>query len=107
DATAGFLRDLDLSDDELTRSIIGAIGAIDAYQLPDAKGYTSLTRTLTGETDERLQKFRDEVLGTTAADFRELADALEAVKDAGDVVVLGSREALEGADLDLAMTKVM
>ena len=47
------------------------------------------------------------MLGTTAADFRELADALAAVKEAGDVVVLGSREALEGAGLDLAMTKVM
>jgi Zn-dependent M16 (insulinase) family peptidase len=111
DATADFLRGLELSDDELTRSIIGAIGAIDAYQLPDAKGYTSLTRHLTGETDERLQKFRDEVLSTTTADFRRLGDTLAAVKEAGDVVVLGSREALETAnsqkELGLEITKVM
>jgi Zn-dependent M16 (insulinase) family peptidase len=110
DATAAFLRGLELSDDELTRAIIGAIGAIDAYQLPDAKGYTSLTRYLTGETDERLQKFRDEVLSTTTADFHALADALEQVNAAGDVVVLGSREALEAANaegLRLAVTKVM
>jgi Zn-dependent M16 (insulinase) family peptidase len=110
DATAEFLRGLELSDDELTRAIIGAIGAIDAYQLPDAKGFTSLTRYLTGETDERLQKFRDEVLSTTMADFRALADALEQVNAAGDVVVLGSREALEAANAEgvgLAITKVM
>ena len=107
DATAAYLRGLELSDDELTRSIIGAIGAIDAYQLPDAKGYTSLTRYLTGETDERLQQFRDQVLGTTTADFHALADALAAVKDAGDVVVLGSREAVEASGLELAVTKVM
>ena len=107
DATPDFLRGLDLSDDELTRAIIGAIGAIDAYQLPDAKGYTSLTRYLTGETDERLQRFRDQALATTTADFRRLADALEGVKAAGDVVVLGSREALESAGVDLAITKVM
>jgi Zn-dependent M16 (insulinase) family peptidase len=107
DETAAFLRGVDLSDDELTRAIIGAIGAIDAYQLPDAKGYTSLTRYLTGETDERLQRFRDQVLSTTTADFHRLADALETVKDAGDVVVLGSREALEGAAMDLTITKVM
>jgi len=107
DTTADFLRGLELSDDELTRGIIGAIGSIDAYQLPDAKGYTSLTRYLTGETDERLQRFRDQALGTTSADFRKLADALEALKTSGDVVVLGSREALDGAALDLAMTRVM
>ncbi len=107
DATADFLRGLELSDDELTRGIIGAIGSIDAYQLPDAKGYTSLTRYLTGETDERLQRFRDQALGTTTADFRKLADALEALKTSGDVVVLGSREALDGAGIDLAMTRVM
>jgi Zn-dependent M16 (insulinase) family peptidase len=97
DATADFLRGLELSDDELTRAIIGAIGTIDAYQLPDAKGYTSLTRYLTGETDERLQKFRDEALGTTVDDFRALGEVLARVNEAGDVVVLGSREALEAA----------
>ncbi len=107
DATAGFLRGLELSDDELTRAIIGAIGSIDAYRLPDAKGYTSLTRYLTGETDERLQRFRDQALATTTADFRRLADALEALKTTGDVVVLGGREALDNAALDLAMTRVM
>ena len=107
DATADYLRGLALSDDELTRAIIGAIGAIDAYQLPDAKGYTSLTRYLTGESDERLQRFRDQVLSTTTADFHRLAGALEAVQAAGDVVVLGSREALEGAGMDLTITKVM
>lgn len=107
DETAAFLRGLELSDDELTRAIIGAVGKIDAYQLPDAKGYTSLTRYLTGETDERLQKYRDEVLSTTVADFHALADALAAVRDTGDVVVLGSREALDAASVGLTITKVM
>ena len=106
DTTADFLRGLELSDDELTRAIIGAIGTIDAYQLPDAKGYTSLTRYLTGETDERLQKFRDEVLDTTVADFHALGETLARVNEAGDVVVLGNREALEAAG-GLTVTKVM
>ena len=75
--------------------------------MPDAKGYTSLTRYLTGETDERLQRFRDQALATTTADFRRLGEALEALKTTGDVVVLGGREALDGAALDLAITRVM
>jgi Zn-dependent M16 (insulinase) family peptidase len=79
--------------------------------LPDAKGFTSLTRYLTGETDERRQRFREQLLSTTVADFRALADVLEAANAAGDVVVLGSREAIEAANeaerLGLAITKVL
>ena len=107
DATADYLRGLELDEDEITRAVIGAIGAIDAYQLPDAKGYTSLTRYLTGETDARLQQFRDELLGATLADFHALAGVLERVNEVGDVVVLGSGEALEKAGVGLEITKVM
>jgi Zn-dependent M16 (insulinase) family peptidase len=110
DGAARFLRGLELSDEALTRAIVGAIGSIDAYQLPDAKGYTSLFRTLTNEDDDFLQAQREEVLGTTAADFRALADVLERVNEAADVVVLGSAEALERANeegLGLVVTRVM
>ncbi len=44
DATVTFLRNLDLSEDELVKGIIGAIGRIDGYMLPDAKGFASLIR---------------------------------------------------------------
>jgi Zn-dependent M16 (insulinase) family peptidase len=76
DASADFLRNLDLSDAELTKSIIGAIGELDAYLLPDAKGFTSLTRYLTGDTDESRQQYRDEVLSTTAKDFKTFGEVL-------------------------------
>jgi Zn-dependent M16 (insulinase) family peptidase len=82
----------------LTKSIIGVIGELDAYLLPDAKGWTSLTRHLIGYTEEMRQQLRDEVLGTTAKDFRAFAEALEYVKKDGQVVVLGSAEALEKAN---------
>jgi Zn-dependent M16 (insulinase) family peptidase len=109
DRTADFLRRLELSDDDLTRSIIGAIGAIDAYMLPDAKGFTSLSRYLTGDSDEMLQRYREQVLSTTAADFRQLADVLDAVRDEGQIVVMGSPDALAAAqsELPLQVTKVL
>jgi Zn-dependent M16 (insulinase) family peptidase len=100
DQAPDFLRGLELSDDDLTKSIIGAIGVMDAYQLPDAKGYTALVRYLVGETDEQRQQARDEVLGTTAADFRDFADVLDAVRREGRVVVLGSADALAAANAD-------
>lgn len=40
DGTAKFLRELEVDDDALTKAIIGTIGDVDSYQLPDAKGYS-------------------------------------------------------------------
>ena len=98
DQTAQFLRQLDggrLNQDELTRSIIGVIGSLDAYQLPDAKGYTSMARYLADETDGQRQAWRDQVLGASVQDFYQLAETLERMQDQAAVVVLGGQEALQ------------
>ena len=70
DGTADFLRTLDLDEDALTKAVIGTIGDIDSYQLPDAKGYTAFMRHLLGVSDEERQQRRDQILGTTLKDFR-------------------------------------
>ncbi len=44
DGTVDFLRDLAMDDDALTKAIIGTMGDLDSYQLPDAKGYSALSR---------------------------------------------------------------
>ena len=97
DQASAFLRQADISESELTRSIIGTIGDVDAYQLPDAKGYTSMLRYLAGDTDEIRQRIREEILATTVADVRTFADAIEQVADRGLVVVVGSQAAIEAA----------
>jgi Zn-dependent M16 (insulinase) family peptidase len=111
DGTPQFLRELDLHEDELTKSIIGAIGDMDAHLLPDAKGYTSLLHNLIGYTQEMRQRQRDEVLGTTAADFKAFADTLETVNQKGLVAVVGSQEAITAANAErenfLHITKVL
>ncbi len=90
DLASQFLAEVALPQEELTRNIIGTIGDLDAYQLPDAKGYTAMIRHLLGDSDELRQRIRDQVLGTTARDFREFAEVLAAVRERGVVVVLGS-----------------
>jgi Zn-dependent M16 (insulinase) family peptidase len=102
DQTAAFLRESELSQDELTKSIIGAIGEVDQYQLPDAKGYSSMLRYLVGDTDEIRQRMREEILAASPADFLAFADALEQVVDRGLVVVLGSQGAIEAANAERA-----
>ncbi|MCP4715378.1 MAG: peptidase M16, partial [Deltaproteobacteria bacterium] len=111
DATAEYLRTLSLHEDERIKSIIGAIGAIDAHLLPDAKGYISLQRHLIGYTETERQKIRDEVLATTAQDFSAFADVLQEVASRGIVTVLGADKSIQDANDKhgdfLAVTKVM
>ncbi|PWH13366.1 MAG: peptidase M16 [Anaerolineae bacterium] len=111
DSTPNFLRTLELDQSELTKTIIGTIGELDTYLLPDAKGWMSMVRYLTNYTDEERQRIRDEVLGTTLADFHRFADVLEQVAQQGEVVVLGAAEAIHKANLEregfLEVKKVM
>jgi hypothetical protein len=98
DEAGAFLRGPHLDETAVTRSIIGTIGSMDAYQLPDAKGYTSLVRYLRNVSEEERQRIRDEVLGTTADHIRAFGEVLDYVRDNGTVVVLGSREAMSAAN---------
>ena len=100
DKTGQFLRELDLSQEELTKSIIGAIGDMDAYQLPDAKGYSSTLRYLIGDTDENRQQIRDQILATTLNDFHAFGEVLDQLSDKGNVVVMGSQEAISEANTE-------
>jgi Zn-dependent M16 (insulinase) family peptidase len=97
DSSQDFLRDLDLDSTELTKSIIGVIGRLDAYLLPDAKGFTSMRRRLTGLTDDIRQEWRDQVLSTTNRDLQALADIFAELAESGRIIVLGSQAALEKA----------
>jgi Zn-dependent M16 (insulinase) family peptidase len=98
DKTGQFLRELDLNQEELTKSIIGAIGDMDAYQLPDAKGYSSMLRYLIGETDENRQQIRDQILETALNDFHVFGEVLDQLSGKGKVVVMGSEEAVNEAN---------
>ena len=97
DGTADFLRNADLGNEEIRKAIIGAIGELDSHMLPDAKGYVSMLRRLTNDSEEGRQKMRDQVLATTARDFREFAAVLDRVNRAGIVKVIGSQASIESA----------
>ncbi len=100
DHTADFLRNADLDEAELTRILIGTIGEVDTYRLPDARGFTSMQHYLVGDTDEARQRMREEILSTTTADLRNFADALAHVAAHGRVVVLGSEQTIAAANAE-------
>jgi len=95
DQSVAFLKGLELGRDELTKGIIGSIGDMDDYKLPDAKGFTSMARVIADETDDDLQRIREEILGTKAEDFKAFADMLDYVRDNGLIKVLGSQDAIQ------------
>ncbi|RYQ90145.1 hypothetical protein Ahy_B09g096399 isoform C [Arachis hypogaea] len=98
DGTGDFLRELEMDNDTLTKAIIGTIGDVDSYQLPDAKGYSSMLRYLLGITEEERQRRREEILSTSLKDFKEFVDAMEAVKDKGVTVAVASPEDVDAAN---------
>ena len=97
DGAGAYLRE-GVGEQDLVRSIIGAIGSIDTYRLPDAKGFISLMWELTGNTDENRQQRRDQVLGATVADFKRFGEVLAEVAGKGHVAVLGSEAAITAAN---------
>ena len=90
-----FLASLEISDEELLRSVIGTIGDVDSYLLPDAKGFTSLVHFLTGYTQEDRQAMRDQILSASPADFKALAAALEAAQTLAIGAALSSTQMIE------------
>lgn len=107
DAAGDYLRGVQMSADELTKNIIGTIGSVDQYQLPDAKGYSSMLRYLINYSDEERQQVRDEILSTTVKDIQALGDVLDLIARDGVVAIIGAQPALEASSLGLSITKVL
>jgi presequence protease len=98
DNTGAFLRGAELDRLTVERSIVGTIGDIDGYMLPDAKGRAALARHLNGVTDAYRQRRREELLDATDAEFRAFAEVADAARDHGIIAVVGSAEAIEAAN---------
>ncbi|MBW2709710.1 MAG: insulinase family protein [Deltaproteobacteria bacterium] len=98
DRAAQFLEEETLSKDELTKSIIGAIGDLDSHMLPDTRGFVSMIRSLTHDTENLRQQMREELLGTTTAHFKSMGKVLRAVSEEGVVKVLGSSTAMDAVE---------
>jgi len=102
-----YLAGLTIDPSELEKSVVGSIGDMDHYMLPDAKGFTALARELTGEDEAYRQASRESVLATSQQNFAAFGEAVRAVMHNGPVVIAGGRDALEKADLGLTLTKVL
>ena len=101
-AEAGdFLAKLDIGAEELERAVIGTVGDIDSYMLPDAQGHASIARHWAGDSDQARQEVRRQVMTTTLGDLRAAGEVMRRAMQDAPVVVLGSQEQLEEAAKEL------
>ena len=89
---ADYLGNLRLSESDVARAVVGAIGDMDAYMLPGAKGATAMWRALCGDTDELRDRIREEALSTTLKDFHDFAPWLAKTLKASVPCALGGSE---------------
>lgn len=95
-SAADYLGNLSMSREDVARAVVGAIGDMDAYMLPGAKGSTAMWRNLCGDTEEIRACIREEALGTTLKDFHDFAPWLARVLAKATPCALG------GADVEKA-----
>lgn len=98
DDLANYLQNNEPQKAALDTAIVGAIGELDAYLLPDAKGRASFSRYLSGDSEELRQTMREEILNTQAKDFKTFGEAMMDLKDYGVVCALGGDSLREVAD---------
>ena len=98
--TAAFLRDFQADERTMTKYIIGAVSALDQPMTPYVYGRYSLSSYLSGLTEEKLQKERDQVLDATCEDIRGMSAYHDAIMADACLCVVGSDSKIrENSDL--------
>jgi len=101
DAAADNLLNSEVHTEDILQAVVGAVGDLDSPLSPDQKGFASMCQYLVGESAEDRQKSRDQVLGTSASDFKTFAERLKKVETDGISVVFGSQAALDQANAEI------
>ncbi len=93
--TVEYLKNFAASDRDMLKYIIGTISDMDIPLTPFMAVRRSFTAYLTGLTEERIQKEREEVLSCTVEDIRKLADHIQAILDQNAICVVGNEVLLK------------
>lgn len=92
---ADFVADFDADERTMTKYIIGTISSLDTPLTPSLKGARNLMAYLTGDTTQRVQQERDDILSATPADINKLADYIRLVMKDSVLCVLGGEEVIK------------
>jgi len=90
-----YIKNMELSQRELEKYIIGTISSKDVPLSPAVKGEVADTLYFGGLTQADMQKERDQILGTTVDELKSFAGAVAGVLEKNIFCVLGSEEAIK------------
>lgn len=90
-----YIREFKADEREMTKYIIGTLGAMDAPLYPEGKGHRGITAYMKKLTLEELQAERDEILQASDEDIRALADLVESVLSDGNLCVIGNENNIQ------------
>lgn len=95
-----YLENLELSEREMTKYVIGTMAASEIQLTPFMKGERAMTHFLTHNTRESRLKIRSEIIDCTVQDIRNLAPLVRSVMEDPYICVMGSEEKIR-KDKDL------
>lgn len=92
---ADFVEAFEADERTMTQYIIGAVSALDTPMTPQVYGTYSLAGYLTGFSEERVQRERDELLSADAGTIRGLAAYIRAFMEDDCLCVVGNEEKIK------------
>ena len=95
DSIAEYLENLDISDSEFEKLLIGTIGRLDMPMTTSQKSKLALNRYLAGVDYEVLDERRKELLSATVEDLKKYAIYFRKLAQEGTLCVHGNANILE------------
>ncbi len=92
---ADYVSNLEIGEEDITASIIGAISSMDQPLTPYSKLKRGIGLYLSNLTEDDIQKERDEVLGTTIDDLRKLGPIIRDALKGDQYCMIGNENKLE------------
>lgn len=90
-----YLEGFDVSEQELTKFIIGTMSDLDQPMTPSVKGERSLNLYLNNVSNEMLERERLQILDAKVEDIRATSKVVEAILSYNQICVIGSEEKIE------------
>ena len=90
-----FIETLELSDEELTKYIIGTMSPLERPKSAYSKGLEALDRLKRGRTAADIVKLKEEILATESKDLVALSSDIQKVQDKSTLVVIGNKSKID------------
>lgn len=102
-----YINNLEATEEEMTKYIIGAVGAYDFPKSPANKGARSLAAYLTGQTEDDFKREKAEIINATIDDMKKVLPYIEAILSQNNICVIGNEKKIEEAKEIFKETKML